>query len=618
VSDETEEVREAFRSAEKVENDAPSSFRHRKEPGADDSEGGGPDLIDDESDTGLPDGFPVRPLGMAAGKFHFLTTRGEMSELSAGAMNNRANLVALVAGCDDPVDQLARIGRAQSKRDQGFNVSIAADRLMMACSALPLFDPSMSIRHFGTWRGQSDHPIVHLGENVLAPGDADRKGRMIARALYPAVPSRAKPSNAAAEVAELEWIRDRIQDFWNWNGPRDADVLIGWVGQAALGQYPSWRTHMYVKGKHGAGKTATTRVVSSLLGGMSTGVKNSTSAAAIRQTTNRMSVARVFDEAEADDSGSISEVIALFRLMSDAEGAQVERGTSCHAGSLFELYGAGVLASIIPAPMTSADRSRFVILTLGERDESAEPTDQALLLGELQKDAQDIGPSVWRRMLDLAPSRWDETFRVYNGLVQSLGARARTGDTIGAILAGWDLMLFDAPLVDPTSREADITRLESAKELAQPLIAQSREAEEEGEGERCLRTIFAALLHKDHGGVITASELLDRMQDTDGDPEAYDNKLLGRLGIRLLAGKRGLHDMFIANGQNPLLDRALAGTRWRGGGHRAALDTISDVSPAAGTVRVGGRPARGLIVPARLLPGWKEESPAQYGGGDFA
>ncbi len=179
-------------------------------------------------------------------------------------------------------------------------------------------------------------------------------------------------------------------------------------------------------------------------------------------------------------------------------------------------------------------------------------------------------------------------------------------------------MLFDAPLVDPSSGEADINRLEAAKELAQPLIAQSKEADEEGEGERCLRAIFGALLHKDHGGVITVSELLDRMQDTDGEPEPYDNKLLSRLGIRLLEGSRNQHPMFIANGRNLLLDRALAGTRWREGGHRAALDTITEALPAPGPVRVGGRPARGLIVPARFLPGWIESPQAQEKGSDFA
>lgn len=612
MSDGTERVRKALNNPEDIDaydeghvgETGPEDWPTDHHPDADD----GPSLIegDDEGGGVLPSGFPVQPLGMAAGKFHFLTARGEMAELSAHAMNSRANLVALVAGADDPVSHLARIGPTQSRKDNGFNTSSAADALMEACCALPLYDPTTPVRHFGTWRGSTDTPVVHLGETLQTSPEESRRGRMIGRALYPAVPSRPGPADASAKADDIAYVRDRIQGLWNWTSPHDADVLIGCVGQAALGQYPSWRTHTYLKGKHGSGKTTLTKIVSSLLGGMSTGVKNSTSAAAIRQTTNRQAIARIFDEAEADETDAIRDVIALFRLMSDAEGAQVERGTSDHSGVTFQLYGAGFLSSVIPAPMTPADRSRFVILTLGERDEQTDASEQALRLDDLQEDARALGPKIWRRMLDLAPARWDRTFRIYNALVQGLGARARSGDTIGAVLAGWDLMLFDAPVFDARGGEPDKERLDRAKVIAQPLIDMSSEAEEEGEGERCLRTLFAALIQKDHGGVITAAELIERINTGEGDQGHLDNKLLGRLGLRILDGPRHGRDMFIAHGQNPLLDKAFAGTRWRRGGHRAALETISDVRSSPRTVRVAGRSVRGLIVPARFLPGWKE------------
>lgn len=593
--DGTEEVRQTFVEAEKVENDALSGSAHRRE-------GASHSLIDDGGESAvLPRDFPVQPLGQLNGKFYFLTARGEFLELSAGAMNMRANLVAMFSGCEDPIVELAAIAEP-GRRDQGFNPAKAADVLMQACSELPIFDPTAPMRHFGVWRGKSANPVVHLGEEVLCHSVEKRRGRLISGSLYPAVPSRASPSDEAASVEDLTWVRDRIQNQWSWVGENDADLVMGWIGQAALGQFPSWRTHMYVKGKHGSGKSTLTRIVSSLLGGMSTGVKNSSSAAAIRQTTNRMALARVFDEAEADEAGSVSDVIALFRLMSDAEGAQVERGTSDHSGVRFELYGAGYLSSIIPAAMTPADKSRFVILTLRERKSSTDPTDQALYLAELQADAQRLGPMVWSRMLSLAPSRWDETFRVYNGLVQSLGARARTGDTVGAILAGWDLMLFDEPLVDVETKDADKDRMERAKELAQPLISAAQEAEEQGEGDRCLNTIFAGVIHKDHGGVITASECIEAMQEHT-DPEPYYNKLIGRLGLRMIQVEPGKHTLFVANGGNPLLDKVLSGSRWRSGGHRAALETIDEVRPHDKAMRVAGRLTRGLIVPARFLPG---------------
>lgn len=603
------------KDASEVQNEPPIDRSSRGESAAPDHDG--PDLIDDGGggSARLPRSFPVQPLGMAAGKFHFLTARGEKIELTAGAMNNRANLVALVAGAADAIDHLAGIAPPENRRDNGFNVASAADKLMQACSDLPLFDDAMQIRHCGTWRGADGHPIVHLGEQLITAPNEPRIGRMINKALYPAVPARPAPSNEICSQADLEWIRDRIRQFWNWGGESDADVLMGFIGQAVLGQYPDWRAHCWIKGKHGSGKSTLLDVVSSLMGGMSIGVKNSTSAAAMRQTTNRMAVARIFDEAEKTAGGAVEEVIALFRLMSGADGAQVERGTSDHSGVRFELYGAGLLASIIPGGMAPQDQSRFVMLTMGERASDLDPADQALLLDELQSDAKRLGASIWARMLSLAPDRWDRTFRIYNGLVQGIGGVARSGDTIGAILAGWDLMLFDAPLVCPTSGEPLRDRLDLAKAIAQPLIAMTQEAEEESEGERFLRTLFGTYISKDHGGAVTVAELIEALQDSpDLD---YNNKLLGRVGARVLGGDQGQRELFVINGHNPLLDRAMAGTRWRGGGHTAALDTMTAVTKSPKPMRVAGRAMRGRIIPARFLPGFRDKAP-EGGGYDHA
>ncbi|MBO9451459.1 hypothetical protein J7426_14390 [Tropicibacter sp. R16_0] len=591
-----------------TQNDAPLASSVGGDPAADEPDFDGPKLVDgDEKEPILPRGFPVQPLGMSGGRFHFLTARGEKVELTAGSMTNRANLVALVTGVPGDLEHLAAIA-PPVRRDIGFNAPKAADVLMRACSALPLFDGDMPIRHTGTWRASTSHPVVHLGESLWAGEKERRDGRRVAGALYPAVPSRQAPSHELCTASDLEWIRDRIQRFWNWGSPDNADILIGWIGQAALGQYPSWRTHCYIKGKHGSGKSTLLKVVSDLLGGMSLGVLNSTSAAALRQTTNRMAVARIIDEAEG--SSVIEEVIATFRLMSNAEGAQVSKGTADHAGIKFQVYGAGLLASIIPGGMTPQDLSRFVVLPLGARERVENPEDQAMLLAELEGDAKALGPKVWARMLSLAPDRWDASFRIYNSLVQGLGGDARAGDTIGAILTGWDLMLFDAPLICPASGEAQRDRMSRARDIATPLVAQAKRAEEEGEAERFLRIYLGTYINKDHGGAITVAEVIEKMQKAGDD---YDSNLLGRLAGRLLPGPEGRRDLFIANGANPQLNRAMAGTRWREGAHIDALDTHEEITKPDKPVRVAGRPMRGRIIPARFLPGYNPD-PAKGGG----
>ncbi|MEL6959821.1 MAG: hypothetical protein AAGL89_12805 [Pseudomonadota bacterium] len=599
MSENIEAVKEAFRKAENVslleDHDPPAS-------GSPPRRGGGAASTKKTKD-------PLLPLGHAGGRFYFLTARDEMAELSAGAMTQRANLVALVAGAPDGIQWLGSIAPPKS-RDVGFNAPGVADYLMNACSELPLFNPNMPIRHWGTWRGSESNLIVHLGEEIECPEKEDQRGRLIAGALYPAVPSGVPPADEAATVEDIRWIAERLGRYWNWRGTASASaILIGWIGQAVLGQYPEWRTHLWIKGKHGAGKSTLLRILSSLLGGMSPGVKKSTSAAAMRQTTNRQAITRIFDEAESDGSGLVENVMPLFRMMSDGDGAQMERGTSDHSGVRFALYGAGLMASIIPASMEPQDLSRFVILDLGAREPSSSPEDTAAMLAELETDAEHLGAKVWRRMIDIAPGRWDITFRFYASLLEGMGANSRNSATIGAILSGWDLMLYDKAVIQDEKRR-DTERVALARGIAAPLLDAAVVAETESEGEKCLRAILSTMLHKDHGGIVTASELVDRMQDEGGsEPNIYDQRLLGRLGMRLMKGEPGQRELFVANGENQLLNKALGGTRWRGGNHRAALDTLEDIRLSERTVRIkGGGAYRGVYVPARYLPGHKEKA----------
>jgi|GEM_PF-2596664 hypothetical protein len=576
----------------------------------------GPDDCGIDGDGGqgeiLPSGFPVQPLGSAGGKFYFLTARGELTELSAGSLSHRSNLVALMAGAKDPMRPLADIA-PPGKRDTDFSAAKAGDILMQACGVLPLFDRNMPTRHTGTWRGKSKFPIVHLGQDLQVNAAEQRRGRMVSGALYPSVPGISGPAKEPISVSDVEFFAQRITQFWNWQGSNAGELIIAWIGQAILGQYPDWRTHLWINGKNGGGKSTLLRIVSHLLGGMSAGIKNSASAASIRQTTNRMAVVRIFDEAErSENGGGVEDVIAMFRLMSGAEGAQMEKGTSDHAGIRFGLYGAGLLGSIIPGGMAPQDRSRFVMLTLGDRPASANPTDAAMYLEELEQEAKAAGPAVWRRMLRLAPKRWDSAFRAYNALVQSMGGRSRDGDTLGTMLAGWDLMLFDDPLVDAETGKARPERLDRASALVRPLIQETQEADELGEGERLLNAIFGGIIHKEHGGTRTVAEEIMLLNSANHDPGSNDSIMIGRFGLRVFGEGVGKKKLFVANAENPALNKALGGTRWRGGGHKAALQTIPDVQPYRGTMRVAGRTQRGLVVPARFLPGY--ESGASDGG----
>ncbi|WP_068115255.1 hypothetical protein [Tropicimonas marinistellae] len=545
----------------------------------------------------LPPAFPVRPVGAADGVFYFLSARGELVPLTARDLSNRTRLFSLFAGVADPLRWLRWIAKPL-KGDKDFNTNHAAEFLITACSELPLYAPNTQVRSLGTWRGPGGAPLAHVGDTLLLPDGAQPAGAFLERAIYPAAPGCPTPGSVPAAALELAFVRDRIRDTWAWGRPIDADVAMGWVGQAVLGQFPRWRTHMWIQGKLGSGKSTLVRILSSLLGGMSGGVKKGASEAAVRQATNRQAIVRIFDEAETTgEAGQVEAIIALFRLMSDADGAQVERGTAQHAAIRFALFGAGLLASIVPGIMQPQDRSRFVMLSMQARPDASDATDAAARLADLEEDALNLGPAVWRRMLDLAPQRWDDAHRRYAALVQTMGGDSRAGDTIGAVLAGWDLMLHDTPLDDD--------RLVEAQAIARPLLMEAKEAQTEGEGERCLRTLLAYLLQKDHGGVVQVSELVASLQGFKDMPldAPADVKLLARLGLRVVDGDVGKRELFVINGEHPQLNRAFGGTRWRGGGHRAALLTLDGARPAPGPLRCGDRKVRGVLIPVSHLPG---------------
>jgi hypothetical protein len=545
----------------------------------------------------LPNGFPVVPLGHADGIFRFLSARGEMVALSASSLAKRAEQVALFGGAEHALDWLAWISKPKARsQDKGFNAAGVADFLVAASAALPLFDSTVQIRRRGTWRGPDGQAVAHCGDIVVGIGDDHRHaGQFIGGAVYVAAARGPRPGAKSAPAEDIRSLRDGFAEAYAWARSTDADVLMGWIGQALLGAFPTWRSHMWFEGPSGSGKTTLVELVNALLGGMSAGIRNGSSEAALRQATNEMALVRVFDEAEGgDDRGHVENIINLFRNMSGPEGAKVERA-GVGAGT-FRLYGAGFFASVLPGAMQQQDRNRFIMLRAAPRPPAEDPEAEAAQLVDMQEAAAFYGPILWRRMLSEA-HRFDKAHRRYSALVQALGGDRRAGDTIGVTLAGWDLLLFDGP--------TDDDRLERARPIALSLLADVEENANMGEGERCLMHLMGSYVAKDHGGSIPVAELVSALQASADDFVESDVRLLGRMGMRVLDGPRHGRDLFVVGAAHPQLERALAGSQWKAGGHRSALLMLDGAERAAPT-RVAGSKVRGVRIPARHLPGYRE------------
>lgn len=548
--------------------------------------------------TPLPRDLPIRPLGRDGERYFFLTAQGQMRVLSATGLEKRANIVDLFVGCGDPDRWLGQIGPSKRKRDDGstWNPSVACDWLMAACAARPLFDPETPVRSYGTWRGEGGAAVANTGAHLHhALGVIDPAGDIIGGAIYPAAPGRGAPADDPADPGEVRAILTEVAALWSWARPTDADAWLGWVGLAMLGAFPDWRPHLWVTGRRGSGKSELMDLAHRLLGPMSPGVLTNVSEAGLRQSANDQARPFLLDEAEsghrAEDMG---EVLRLFRHMSGGEGSRVVRGSANHVAVTFRLVGSGYLSSILSVELEPQDRSRFVMLGLGALPRDAD----ARRLDRLARRAASMGPALWRRMLWASP-RWDAAWARWRALARGLGADSRDAATVGAILAGWDLMLHDGP---------DEAREDLARAIAAPLVADALAAAEEGEGEKCLRRIMASLIQKGGGGTVPVFQLVsDLLDGMAGAPDApldsrVDQQQLRTAGMRMARDPAsGRPCLWIVSGAHPWLDRALAGTRWAAGGHRQALLMLDGVAPHPAPQRIGAK-QRVLVIPAAHLP----------------
>jgi hypothetical protein len=171
-----------------------------------------------------------------------------------------------------------------------------------------------------------------------------------------------------------------------------------------------------------------------------------------------------------------------------------------------------------------------------------------------------------------------------------MGGEPRDGDTIATILAGWDLLCFDAAPEDWSSDP----RLTQARAIARPLIQDAAEAREDGEGECCLRHLLTHQIILPNRGATSVGELI-----AEAIARGASTQDLHRLGLRYRPQQA---DLVLPSGHHKALYAVFRGERWSDGGHVAALLSLEGVEKLPNPISIGGSKYRALSIPARYLP----------------
>lgn len=587
----------------------------------------------------FPPGCPVQPLGISSNldgsqKCFYLDKLGQIVGLESGNRHGKNAMIALFGEdawwlehafpkWSEPKYEGRGAARVMVQESQviGFDQAEASEALIIECTRRGIFDPAGRLRGRGAHALAGGGLVLHLGDTLAAlrprPNGELRKLEfhdtgLHERFVYPAaapIPrpaAQSVPPRAALAILQL-------LGTWNWKRPLlDRRLLLGAIGLGYVAGAVPWRSHVWITGGKGTGKSTLNGeqgIVPQLFGD---GLFRSgnTSAAAIRQTLKNSTVPVMIDELEPGaDNRKVTEVIELARVASS--GDKIHRGGQDHQAHEFTLRSAFWFSSINVPPLEASDRSRLALLELKPFREDQVPPDFS------RHDFAQYGRELQRRMIDA----WPWLARAKAAYHAALAARrydSRACDQFATLLACAHALLDDEA---PDAAEVD----ELLGDIMPARLAEVSEAS--SDEETCINTLLTA--HVQPRGRDTrdaVSELIGRIvakaraPGDDFDDESAD--YIEQIGLKVVqprwiptadgkpgrwgaeryqptrgaAGDEAPAYLAVAATTHVELGKIYAGTKWQGGVWKQTLGRIDGALELKG-VKMARQTFRCVLVP---------------------
>lgn len=482
------------------------------------------------------------------------------------------------------------------KGEPYFDYQALADEVMQKCQEAGVYRESKQ-RVNGTWATQ-DGLVCNSG---VAFND---KGEIVPRVspdrsyLLPVGKSGLdlSPDDALAapnEVLEFE----RAFDAWEWSTPDARRFVLGWVACGVYSGALTWRPHLYITGRAGAGKSTLARTLGALFGKGACRPTGQLTQAGILQKLEGRSIPCIIDETEAGKSNK-STLAALdvarwaSSMTEDDDG--VLRATSRGEAKGYRAFGPFAFLGINLPRLEQADQSRAVTLEMLSQRRDAVGGVPRLFLDERYCAAQG------RKLRRLALSRWP-TFQTALPLIRDAimrkGGTAREADTMGSLLAGYWCLTSAAV---PTAM--DVSSLTAGVEFASKadMFAESDEA-------RCLDVLLygsvTVPVKERLGEFVRSMTVAEAVRHYCAQPEAQQRleRVLQTSGVRVLQEDGAWKLAVVSSPEHKELQRFYAGSVWKKGCWSAVLRRMPGGRKA--TQRIAGRSSKVTIlnVPEDLL-----------------
>jgi len=334
-----------------------------------------------------------------------------------------------------------------STKGMKMDLLMAAEWIFKRAHSRGIYDPTR-VRGRGAWTDEGS-AVYHHGPFLTVDGKRTELANFESGYVYPRARELPKPHEnplTAEEGAELV----RIASLPRWTMPGSAALMAGWVMLASICGALTWRSHIWITGGAGTGKTTLQKL---FCGGLTRGIaiyaQGNSTEAGIRQRLKGDALPVLVDEFESNNEAErrrVENIMSLIRQTSSETQAKTLKGTVNGDGMDFDIRSMFCLSSINTNLPTKADVDRLTILRL-RSSKSGGADNWNELEAELNKIDQD--PIIARRLLARALNMMatiQASIKVFRKVAGQKFERQRDGDQFGTLLAGcWCLQKDHVP-----------------------------------------------------------------------------------------------------------------------------------------------------------------------------
>lgn len=481
----------------------------------------------------------------------------------------------------------------------GVNWAQATDDLCRLQEKVGIFD-NTKIRGRGAWFDEG-RTVLHLGNVLFTDGKLVDIDDFKSDYFYERAPSLAvKVQTCLPAVAAADLVK--LCRMARWEKPCYGDILAGWMFSALVCGAMPFRSHLYLVGAAGTGKSwLLDNIVKRVMGNIALSVSSKSTEAGIRDNLGGDIRPVVFDEAEAENQQDKIRMQAVFDLARN--GSSEKADAIVKFGAKYVCRSAFLFASINSSMSKTADLSRtaFIKLANAPVHKSVElKTADNKKFRELEAFASRLLTDEYVRCLLSRAICLVPVIRKSHKVIADLAAKEfgsrRLGDQMAMIIAGLHALQSDNV----------ITEEEARKLISQTALqADKEDADEKTQEENCLdHLLFTQIDTQTRMGnkryllnllvaVINKSEIIDGLEPSSVAQDLSSKGIMiGNIG--------SLQYMFLSTNKSALPSKLFADSEWEFS-WQDALCRIDGISKTANKYFCKTLVSRAIAIPLYMV-----------------